>query len=236
MMDARWLSLLLSLLMLAGMGTLDTQEDIPQLVNRENRLTREDVPDVLALPQVQPSRADKIKGIYLLPEAATALEALFEEAARSGYTLYAVSGYRSYAEQASLYRAKVSAVGEARAQLVVARPGTSEHQTGLAMDINGKTTLSQGLVEAFGNSPEGYWVAEQAHRFGFIIRYPLDKTGLTGYSWEPWHLRYVGVGNATAMYVLDVTLEEYVALLQLRAWTRTWPAALRWALGIDTGF
>ncbi|HML47041.1 MAG TPA: M15 family metallopeptidase [Clostridia bacterium] len=160
------------------------------------------------------------------------MEDLFKEAARAGYTLYAVSGYRSYALQSSVYRSKVSAVGEKRAQLVVARPGTSEHQTGLAMDINGKTTLSQGLVEAFGNSPEGRWVADQAHRFGFIVRYPRDKTDRTGYSWEPWHLRYVGVGHATAIYVMDVTLEEYVALLKLRAWTDTWPAPLRWVLGI----
>lgn len=232
-MDARWLSFLLSLVMLAGIGTLDTQEEIPQLINRDYQLSREDVPYVLALPQVQPSREDKIKEIYMVPEAAAALEDLFREAARAGYKLYAVSGYRSYALQASIYRTKVDAVGEERAQLVIAQPGSSEHQTGLAMDINGRTTLSQGLVEAFGNSPEGLWVADQAHRFGFIIRYPLDKTDITGYSWEPWHLRYVGVGHATAIYVMDVTLEEYVALLQLRAWTDTWPAPLRWVLGID---
>ena len=234
-MDARWLSLLLSLLMLAGNGMLNTQEEIPRLINRDHRLSRDEVPYVLALPQVEPSRAEKLKEIYLLPEAAEALEALFEEAARAGYTLYAVSGYRSYALQASLYRAKVSAVGERRAGLLVAQPGTSEHQTGLAMDINGRTTLSQGLVEAFGHSPEGIWVANQAHRFGFIIRYPLEKTDVTGYSWEPWHLRYVGVGHATAIYVMDVTLEEYVALLQLRAWAQTWPVPLRWVLGMDTG-
>ena len=232
MMHARWLSLLLSVLMLAGNWTLDTQDEIPQLVNRDHRLTREDVPYVLALPQVQPSREDKIKEIYMLPEAASALEDLFAEAAKAGLTLYAVSGYRSYALQASLYRAKVSAVGEAQANLLVAQAGDSEHQTGLAMDINGKTTLSQGLVEAFGDSPEGLWVADQAHRFGFVIRYPLDGTDITGYSWEPWHLRYVGVGHATALYVLDVTLEEYVALLQWHEWSKRWPMPLQWVLGI----
>ena len=196
--------------------------DILRLVNRDHKLPYEFVPDVV-LPNV-PAAPGKEEYVYLREEAARALEALFSAALAEGHTLYAVSGYRSYSLQASLFRRKVERVGsEAKAMLTVAPPGASEHQLGLAMEINGETMLSLGLTEDFGASPEGLWVYENAHRFGFIIRYPEGKTDITGYAWEPWHLRYVGEDAAREMHSLQVTFEEYHALLQERrvqAWSQ----------------
>lgn len=187
------------------------------LINRNHKIAYDYVPEGLSLPQVQIAPGKDEKAIRLREEAARALEDLFVTAAfEGGHTLYAVSGYRSYALQKSIYTRKVEAVGEKRAQLTVAPPGTSEHQLGLAIDINGEATVGSGLTEAFGESAEGQWVYANAHRFGFIVRYPQDKTDITGYAWEPWHLRYVGEEVATEVFTLDVTFEEYHALMQQR--------------------
>ena len=148
------------------------------------------------------------------PEAASALEALFEGAAEAGLTLYATSGYRSYSTQKAIFDRKAAERGEQAANRSVAKPGYSEHQTGLAMDIEGETTLGTGLTEAFGESPEGIWVAEHCHEYGFIIRYPKDKTNITGYIYEPWHIRYVGVEAAMEITELGVTFEEYILMVR----------------------
>lgn len=197
--------------------------DLLALVNRQHLLPRDFEPLDLILPAV-PAAEEKGNNIYMRPEAAAALEAMFREALAQGHTLYAVSGYRSYANQIALFQSKVDRVGKKKAMLTVAPPGSSEHQLGLVIDINGATTASEGLVEAFGESPEGLWVAQNAHQFGFIIRYPKDKTDITGYAWEPWHLRYVGLDAAKEIYTLDTTLEEYHIVLwqrQLNAWIET---------------
>lgn len=185
------------------------------LVNREHPIAYDYVPEPLIEPDV-PVAPNKDGYVLLRPEAASALKRLFDAAGKAGHTLYAVSGYRSYALQKSVFRRKVGEVGERAAMRTVAPPGTSEHQTGLVMDINGETTLKKGLVPAFGASPEGKWVRDNAHRFGFIIRYPEEKTEITGYSWEPWHLRYVGEAAAQEIFALNASLEEYLELLQLR--------------------
>lgn len=82
------------------------------------------------------------------------------------------------------------------------------------MDIEGESTLGIGLEEEFGDSPEGIWVAENAHRFGFIVRYKRGWEDITGYAYEPWHIRYVGVEHATAIAELNIPFEEYLELLQ----------------------
>ena len=179
------------------------------LVNLSYRLPYDFEPENLVVPDVPRPENKAEKKVKLLPEAANALEKLFQEAANNGYTLYAVSGYRDYYEQKRLYEDKVASVGEWNARKTVAKPGTSEHQLGLAMDINGNSTLKKGLTNDFGESPEGVWVMQNAHRFGFIIRYPADKVDVTGYSWEPWHVRYVGKDVAADIYSLKITLEEY---------------------------
>ena len=153
--------------------------DILILVNKQNRAPA--VPVTLVKPDVTPTRESVAENIYMRPEAASALEALFEGAAEAGLTLYATSGYRSYSTQKAIFDRKAAERGEQAANRSVAKPGYSEHQTGLAMDIEGETTLGTGLTEAFGESPEGIWVAEHFHEYGFIIRYPKDKTNITGY-------------------------------------------------------
>ena len=90
-----------------------------------------------------------------------------------------------------------------------ARPGHSEHQTGLTIDITSES-VHEGLTEAFGETEEGEWVAQNAHRFGYIIRYPQNRVSETGYQYEPWHLRYVGVKIATEIYEDQLILEDYV--------------------------
>lgn len=182
------------------------------LVNHTHKLSYEYIPEDLVVPAVlRPDNKDKNK-VMLRPAAALALEELFADAKANGHILYAVSGYRSYYEQKKLYEEKAASIGEKQAMRIVAPQGTSEHQLGLGMDINGQSTLKKGLDTIFGQSPEGLWVAQNAYRFGFIIRYPEDKTNITGYRWEPWHLRYVGEDIAADIFKKGLTLDEYYDL------------------------
>lgn len=186
--------------------------DLLILVNKTNKAPA--VPVTLVKPNVQPTRESASENIYMRPEAAAALEDLFAGAAEDGLTLYATSGYRSYSTQKAIFERKLDRMSEKQANLSVAKPGYSEHQTGLAMDIEGETTKGTGLTEAFGESPEGIWAAEHCAEYGFIIRYPKDKTKITGYIYEPWHLRYVGREAAQEITALDVTFEEYIAMVR----------------------
>ena len=186
--------------------------DVLILVNKQNKAPT--VPVTLVKPDVTPTKPSVAENIYMRPEAARALEALFAGAAEDGITLYATSGFRSYATQKAIFDRKAAERGEQAANRSVAKPGYSEHQTGLAMDIEGETTLGTGLTAAFGESPEGIWVAEHCHEYGFIIRYPEDKTSITGYIYEPWNIRYVGVEAATEITQLGVTFEEYILLIR----------------------
>lgn len=220
-LETRALAMALSMFSLLAGITTDLYADAPEqfflgLVSQDYPLESSYEPVVLAMPEVRRPDDIIIEDIYLLPEAAQALELLFDAAAGAGYTLYAVSGYRSYPTQETLYKRKVGDVGEEEAVRLVAPPGASEHQSGLAMDINGQSTIAVDTRQAFGESPEGLWVQANAHLFGFTVRYPQGKGDITGYAWAPWHLRYVGPEAATEMYELNVTLEEYHEVLQLR--------------------
>ncbi len=178
------------------------------LVNVDYRIGAGYEPYDLRRPSVRLLHAD----ITLRDEAAQALEELFAAASdEAGHTLRAVSGYRSYSKQSVLFARKRKSVGEARARLLVAPPGASEHQLGLAVDIAGKTNAT--LSSAFGKSREGIWVANNAHRFGFIIRYKAEWTAITGYAYEPWHLRYVGKEHAERMHTMNIPLESYIGIL-----------------------
>lgn len=144
-----------------------------------------------------PARLRTVKGSNqrLRPEAATALEKLMRAAAADGVPLTVRSGYRSYATQKVVYARWVRTLGKARADRVSARTGHSEHQTGLAVDV-----LARGSTfGTFGRTPQARWVARNAWRYGFIVRYRAGQEKVTGYSPEPWHLRYVGVALATDM-------------------------------------
>jgi len=182
------------------------------LVNRENKAPV--AAPALALPEIPPSKAGVAGNLYMQPDAAGALEQLFAAAeAEQGYRLYGVSGYRSAGIQSAIYERRVEESGD-YAKKYVAPGGYSEHQTGLAMDITGASVRDQGLTSKFGETEEGLWVALNAHRFGFIIRYQLGWEKITGYNYEPWHLRYVGLEHAARLYELNIPLEEYLALLQ----------------------
>lgn len=138
-------------------------------------------------------------------EAYDALTEMEIAAAEDGISLFIVSGYRSYDDQDVIYNRYVSQDGKAEADRYSARPGHSEHQTGYAFDLN-------SLEEYFADTPEGIWLAENCHKYGFIIRYPKGKEHITGYMYEPWHVRYLGVDIATSVYESGLTLEEYLGI------------------------
>ena len=131
-------------------------------------------------------------------------------AARQG-TLVVQSGFRSYTSQVQIHAARVRALGKIRGENLAARPGYSEHQTGLAIDFAAKGVSS--LKIGFAKTKAGIWLAANAYKFGFILRYPKSKTNITGYQFEPWHFRYVGIAVSTAMHRRNIeTLEEYYSL------------------------
>ncbi len=136
------------------------------------------------------------------------LNSLFEMALVHHHKLYAYSAFRTYDYQEKVYNYNLTTNPDF-ADEISARPGHSEHQTGLAIDVT-SATVDLKLVEQFGETTEGVWLAENAHKYGFIIRYPKDKTTITGYSYEPWHLRFVGKTVAKTCYENNWTLEEYV--------------------------
>ncbi len=149
-------------------------------------------------------------GQKMRAEAASALSQLTAGAQAAGYTIRPLSGYRSYTTQVSVYNNEVRTYGQAVADTQSARPGTSEHQTGLAIDVGGGGC---GIEDCFSNTAEGRWLAANAHTYGFIIRYPQGKMSVTGYRYEPWHIRYVGVSVANDMHAKGImTLEEYFGL------------------------
>jgi len=140
--------------------------------------------------------------------AADALIEMFEASKADGLELAGVSGYRSYAIQKMLYEKYVARDGEEAANKYSAKPGHSEHSTGLAMDvagISGKCAANN----CFADTEEAIWLAEHAHEYGFIIRYPLGKEDITGYQYEPWHLRYVGIELAEILHENEWTMEEF---------------------------
>ncbi|MBF7096377.1 M15 family metallopeptidase [Alkalibacter sp. M17DMB] len=188
-------------------GIVTDYEQTDCLVNKERSLPQDYVPDDLVHIEV-PSVLTNLEVNQLRKSASDALTDLFEEARTAGYTLKARSGYRSYSTQKSLFNNSVARNGLEHAKKYSAPPGHSEHQTGLAMDITSESVNNQ-LYDSFGATPEGIWVAENAHLFGFIIRYPEGKEDITGYEYEPWHLRYLGIELATDIYKTGLTMEEY---------------------------
>lgn len=151
-------------------------------------------------------------GINLRAEAASALQQLFNGATNAGLYLILSSAYRSYNTQVGLYNSYVSSYGQVSADTFSARAGHSEHQTGLAADL-APTSRQCELDVCFGNLPEGKWLAANAYKYGFIIRYPADKTSVTGYQYEPWHMRYVGTSLSNEMHKTNITtLEEFFGL------------------------
>jgi hypothetical protein len=144
-------------------------------------------------------------------EASAQLNVMFEAAKQDGIRLFVKSGYRSYVDQKVIYNGYVKRDGKAAADTYSARPGHSEHQTGLAFDLN-------SLSISFENTAEGKWLAENCYKYGFIIRYPKGKENITGYIYEPWHVRYLGTEKAKAVYESGLCLEEFLGITSVYAY------------------
>ncbi len=140
--------------------------------------------------------------------ALTYLKLLFDDARKVGNDFYAYSGYRSYLRQQSIFNWNYNNDPKTAANLS-AKAGHSEHQTGLAIDIT-TSSVNYQLSADLAHTSEGEWLQKNAHKYGFIIRYPEGKSNITGFDFEPWHLRYVGVNVANTCYEKQWTLEEYV--------------------------
>lgn len=174
------------------------------LVNKENGVLKGYTPENLAVPNIRFNKsADEeermVSDIIIKP-----LEKMFSEASKEGITLLGNSGYRSYERQKQVYYGRIKSEGIEAAKSYVAKPGYSEHQTGLAMDItNEGKYFVKGTVEAD-------WLQENCYKYGFIIRYPEGKKHITGFEYEPWHVRYVGNEVAEKIHNEKLTLEEYI--------------------------
>ena len=203
------------------------------LVNCDNSLASNFIPENLVTH----------RGIRLHALAYNAYNQLLDAMKADGiHGLQLVSAYRPYEYQYGLFSTKVqtlisqghsASIADELAAKIIQRPGASEHQTGLALDV----TIAGDLTQSFADTIAGRWLAENSHIFGFIIRYPQTKTDVTNIIYEPWHLRYVGVPHAIIMYNNNLALEEYAEFIRngyayihwegqvfyLVAYSGTWP-------------
>ncbi|MBE6149209.1 MAG: D-alanyl-D-alanine carboxypeptidase family protein [Firmicutes bacterium] len=172
------------------------------LVNKNNKLDKYYVPKDLETISNKFSYDNK----KLRKVAKEAFEKLSYDASLFGYRIIATSAYRDYNYQSNLFNNYVKEKGIEYALMCSAKEGHSEHQTGLAIDVEG----SNLDYDDFENSKEFNWMITNAHKYGFILRYPKGKEDITGFKYEPWHYRYVGIDEATYIYNNKITLEEYI--------------------------
>ncbi|WP_028608360.1 M15 family metallopeptidase [Paenibacillus harenae] len=191
-----------------GLAVIAEPANIGVLVNKRNKLPEDYNPTDLVYPDVRFIFSEKIEKRKLRKEAASALEELFGAAEKDNILLAGVSAYRSHSTQKTLFERYVKRDGLVKARTYSAYPGTSEHETGLAIDISGSDGKC-AAADCFADTDEAAWLAEHAHEYGFIIRYPKGKEDITGYQYEPWHIRYVGVDVAAELEESGETLEEY---------------------------
>ena len=180
---------------------VENPDDILVLVNKNNQLLSSYIPNNLESISLKYANNDK----YLKKEAKIAFEKLSEDAYKLGYHIIAVSAYRDYNYQKELFDYYVKEKGLEYALDCSAKPGHSEHQTGLALDVEG----SNKDYDNFENSKEFIWMKDNSYKYGFILRYPKGKENITGFKYEPWHYRYVGIDVAKYIYENNLTLEEY---------------------------
>lgn len=177
------------------------------LVNREHSLEENYEPDDLVIPNI-PLQTSSNMTAHVRYQVAVELENMFNDAKKVGINLIGISGYRSCDYQTTVYNDAVANDGAIAADNYVAHPGHSEHQTGLAIDV--LSDEYSNLDEGFENTESFKWLSENISNYGFIIRYPKGKEDITGYSYEPWHLRYVGKNAAKEINDNQLTLEEYL--------------------------
>lgn len=181
------------------------------VANKKRPISLDYVPEDLVDVNVNKRTDKSAQELMLRQEAATAMEELFAAAKAEGLDLLLGSAYRSADLQATYYNNYVEAYGQEQADTFSAKPGTSEHQIGLSADLS-RDDQQCYLETCFGQTEEGQWIAANAHKYGFIIRYLEGKEAITGYQYEPWHVRYVGKELAAEVYASGQTLEEFFGL------------------------
>ena len=180
---------------------MEDPDSLTALVNQYHALPADYAPKVVYLTAAYTNQRDRLR-----PVACQAFMEMADAAAREGLRIYNASAYRSYTTQKWVYQRYVNQEGTQEADTYSARPGCSEHQTGLALDIN-----TASLSDHFEETEEYAWLVENSWRYGFILRFPEGKEEITGYQFEPWHYRYVGPAAARVCYENGWTLEEYHA-------------------------
>ena len=186
-----------------NMVKIEKQDDPLVLVNKYHALNSNYVPNDL---EVISSKCNKGYNNKLRHDARVAFEKMCEAALKDNIKIYSGSAYRSYSYQQNLYNRYVNQDGKAKADTYSARAGSSEHQTGLATDI-----LNANLDFISASDKEFTWLVSNSYKYGYILRYPKGKEKITGYMYEEWHFRYVGVEVAKVIYDEDITYDEYVA-------------------------
>lgn len=176
----------------------DTSKNELMIVNKYNFLDADYVPVLQTLNSPYGSG-------QLESSAYNAFINMCDDARIDNINLWSVSAYRSYSTQNSIYNSYVKRNGQEKADTFSARAGHSEHQTGLAVDINTASSSAN-----FQDTEEYQWLINNSYKYGFILRYPDKKNHITGYKYEPWHYRYVGIDAATKIYIEDITFEEYI--------------------------
>lgn len=186
--------------------------DIEILVNKENTLPSNYIPNKLIILDNNENNFHNYEDPNLKPmvreDIIPDLFEMFKDAKESGYSLIVDSGYRSYDYQLNVLKANIEKNGEEMAYKYVALPGTSEHQTGLCFDV---AYMYDGVYsdKTKEDDEEIKWLINNSYKYGFILRYPKGKEEITGYSYEPWHYRYVGKELAQILHENNETLEEY---------------------------
>lgn len=183
-------------------------EEFLMLVNKTHPIADNYKPDDLTDIKYFATDRDAA-GRFMRKEPAEQFHKLVEAAKAEGHEIIMTTAYRSYGFQKTLYDNYVKKYGQEEANTFSAKPGESEHQTGLCTDVSSPSVNYQ-LTTDYGQEPEGKWLAQHAHEFGFIIRFPLGKEEITGYQYEPWHIRYVGQPAANEIFEKGLTLEEYL--------------------------
>ena len=193
--------------------TTSKGDNLLVLINKNTRLPSTYAPT--GLVNVNSSIKIGYSGMKLRKAAADNLLKIFNDAKKKGYNLNLNSAYRSYQTQVNTYNYWVSQVGVIEANRFSAKPGHSQHQLGTTVDVT-SDTVDEKLVASFGNTPEGKWLANNAYKYGFVLAYPDGYEHITGYTYEPWHFRYIGVSNAQSWKNSGLILENYLQKFGVR--------------------
>ena len=182
-----------------NVNTLHNYLDITTLVNKYNKLPDNyEIDDLVVLDNEYSNKGEKVRKVIY-----NDLKKMFDDAKKDNINLNVISGFRTYEKQDTLFNNSIKKNGIDHALIYSAKPGYSEHQLGLAIDIN-------SVEENFKNTNEYKWLKNNSYKYGFIERYPENKEYITGFGYEPWHYRYLGVDITTRIFTENITYEEYV--------------------------